>query len=85
MPRRYTRWDGGATKRCARCDQDKPLDAYRLLRGKPRSYCIACDKQANAEYRARHHDELLARRRANYPEFQDDEYRHRQRRWTMVP
>lgn len=43
------------TKRCTRCQQDKPLDAFakhaRIKSGR-RSYCRACDSEIARKYRA---------------------------------
>jgi len=53
------------TRRCSRCGERKPPDAFRLdARGYRRSHCNPCALAVTQEWRARHRDELLARRRA---------------------
>lgn len=55
------------THRCSRCHEAKPLEAFRLdSAGRTRSHCIPCSRAVNQEWRARHRDELAARRRAAY-------------------
>ena len=83
-PRKYSRWHGGPTKRCARCELDKPLAEYRLQHGRPRSYCIECGNAVNQQWRTRHHDELLARRRAAYGEVRNAVYARRRREWAAA-
>jgi hypothetical protein len=65
--RPYRRHDGGPLRRCSRCHEPKPLDAFRRdSRGYVRAHCIACCLIDSQEWRARHHEALLARRRAAY-------------------
>ncbi len=53
------------TRRCSRCGLDKPREAFREDgRGHLRSHCNPCALAATREWRARHHDELLERRRS---------------------
>ena len=59
MTRPYRRWDGSGTRVCARCQERKLLELFRLQDGRPRSYCIPCGNAVNQEWRARHHLELL--------------------------
>lgn len=52
------------TRTCSRCHEPKPLAAFRLdAKGYVRSHCIPCCLIDSQEWRARHHAELLARRR----------------------
>ncbi len=52
------------TRVCSRCHEPKPLDAFRLdSRGYVRAHCIACCLIDSQDWRARHHAELLDRRR----------------------
>jgi hypothetical protein len=52
-------------RRCARCREPKPLDAFRRdSRGYVRSHCRPCCLADSQEWRARHHAQLLDRRRA---------------------
>lgn len=54
-----------APRRCARCTQTKPISEFRRdSRGFWRSWCNPCQLAATREWKARHRDELLARRRA---------------------
>lgn len=65
MSRPYRRWDGGPTRLCSRCQESKPLTEFRRdAKGRPRSHCGPCALAVTQEWRARHHVELLARRRA---------------------
>jgi hypothetical protein len=60
--------DTAPLHRCSRCGEAKPLGAFRRdSRGYVRSHCIACCLIDSQEWRARHHEALLARRRAAYP------------------
>ena len=53
---------------CSRCRTPKPLAAFRLdARGYLRSHCRECSLAVTREWRARHREALLARRRAAYP------------------
>jgi hypothetical protein len=83
--RAYHRWDGGDTRRCARCGDVKPIEAFRSQNGRPRAYCIPCGNAVNQEWRARHHDELLARRRAAYSPISNGVYAERQQSWPSHP
>jgi len=50
---------------CSRCHEPKPVDAFRRdSRGYLRSHCIPCCLIDSQEWRARHHAQLLDRRRA---------------------
>jgi len=80
--RSYHRWEGGDDRLCARCQQRKPLSEFRRQNGRPRAYCIPCGNAVNQEWRARHHDELLARRRAAYGEVRNEIYARRRRDWS---
>ncbi len=52
------------TRRCSRCHEPKPLDAFRLdSRGYVRSHCRSCSLEATQEWRSRNHAQLLDRRR----------------------
>ena len=52
---------------CSRCHEPKPVDAFRRdSRGYVRSHCIPCSLAVTQEWRARHREALLARRRAAY-------------------
>jgi hypothetical protein len=52
-------------RRCSKCNELKPLAGYRSdSRGYRRSHCIACCLIDSQEWRARHHADLLARRRS---------------------
>jgi hypothetical protein len=85
-PRRaYHRWPGGPTRTCPRCGLDKPTSEYPSdALGRPKSTCRVCRLAATQEWRARHHDELLARRRANYdPAKVHADYLRR--RWSLTP
>ena len=81
-PRKYRRWEGGADRLCARCGERKPLSEFRLQNGRPRAYCIPCGNAVNQEYRERHRDELLARRRAAYGEVRNGVYQRRREGWA---
>lgn len=60
--------DGTPTRRCSRCRESRPLAAFRLdSRGYLRSHCNPCALAVTREWRARHHAELLDRRRAQRP------------------
>jgi hypothetical protein len=51
---------------CSRCREVLPLTEFRRdSRGYWRSHCKGCALAVTQEWRARHQDELLARRRAN--------------------
>lgn len=65
-PRPYHRWNGEPEKACVHCGEVFPVDTFRVAKGRPVSYCQRCQNAVNQEYRARHHDELLERRRATY-------------------
>lgn len=83
-PRPYHRYDGGPTRHCSGCDQDKPMAAFPSNRnGRPRSTCKQCRAATNRAYKARHHDELLARRRATYPEPTRYASRLKRRDWSV--
>jgi hypothetical protein len=76
-------WNGPPTEKlCARCDQWKPLEAFRpnpRMRSGLNSWCKGCQKQRNREWRAEHPEAELnynekrrtaypaKRRRPNYP------------------
>jgi hypothetical protein len=52
---------------CSRCREVLPLTEFRRdSRGYWRSHCRTCMKAANQEWRARHHDERLVRRREQH-------------------
>jgi hypothetical protein len=54
---------------CSKCHERKPISEFRAdARRWLRSHCNACSLTATAEWRVRHRDELLARRRARYAE-----------------
>jgi recombinational DNA repair protein (RecF pathway) len=79
--RPYHRFEGGDTRLCARCGERKPLSEFRFQRGRPGSYCKPCRNAATQEWRARHHDKLLARRRAKYAAISNAIYRRRREGW----
>lgn len=57
----------GDDLRCARCGESKSLDAFRRLRsGAFASYCTPCQLAQTQEWRARHRDEINAKRRAEH-------------------
>jgi hypothetical protein len=81
---RYRFWEGGDSRVRARCGERKPLDAFGgWQRGRPKSYCKTCALQVTQEWRARHHDELLARRRASYSPTTRWVCQLRRRAWAM--
>jgi hypothetical protein len=83
-PRPYHRYDGGPTRHCPRCDQDKPISDFPGRQsGRPRSTCKPCRAATNRAYKARHHDELLARRRAGYPEPRTHGWRLHRHEWSV--
>jgi hypothetical protein len=41
-------------KRCAKCQEDKPKQAFGIAQGKLRSYCKECRRKDSAEYRRTH-------------------------------
>ena len=47
-------------KRCPSCEVIKPLDAFRVEKGKPQSYCRDCHKQYMRVYYLRNKERLLA-------------------------
>lgn len=62
---------------CARCEQDKPLSAFGLLNGLPRSWCKACrvayETARYAANKGKHRDENKRRRLANLPLYKERE------------
>lgn len=79
--RKYHRWEGGDDRLCARCGQRKPLTEFRWQHGRPKAHCKPCGNAVTQEWRARHHDELLAKRRAAYGEVRNAVYARRRRGW----
>jgi len=64
-------------RRCSRCTERLPLDAFRLdVKGYRRSHCNLCALAVTREWRARHHAQLLDRRRAAYAVGVGREYHH---------
>ena len=59
--------EGPGQRRCPRCQMVKPLRDFLLPGGGLRGHCRPCRLAVTQEWRARHHDQLLARRRASYP------------------
>lgn len=47
-------------KRCPKCEQTKPVDAFYFRNGKPRVYCKACCSDMSREYRKKNSDRLNA-------------------------
>jgi hypothetical protein len=68
IPRRgyHRHVEGPDARRCPRCGEVKPLDAFALPSDRVQGHCKPCRLAVTQEWRARHHDELLARRRAAY-------------------
>jgi hypothetical protein len=59
--------DGLEHRRCQRCRDYKPLDAFTVRRaGTFHGYCRECAKAYRREWVARNRDEFNARRRARY-------------------
>lgn len=48
-------------KICARCELEKELSAYSLVRGKPYSYCRSCKAEDDRAYRSKNIERVLAR------------------------
>lgn len=73
------------TRRCSRCEQALPLAEFRKDgRGYWRSHCNSCSRLDSQEWRARHHDELLAKRRATYADTRAG-WLEQRRRWSLTP
>lgn len=74
------------SRRCSRCQLSLPLSEFRKDRkGYWRSHCKSCSLLATQDWRARHHDELLAKRRAAYAEAHTAGWREQRRRWSLTP
>jgi 5-methylcytosine-specific restriction endonuclease McrA len=68
-------------KRCARCDQALPLEAFSLKgSGARRSECPPCHNVSNAEYKRTHRDKVRAADAA-YREANREALAARQRQW----
>jgi hypothetical protein len=68
--RPYTRQPQDAVERaCSRCGARLPLSAFRLIRGRPPSWCRACAVERTRQWRAEHRDTLNARRRDTAPRY----------------
>lgn len=67
-PRPYHRHaaDPHGSRWCPRCETWRPIAEFSLPSGRVQGYCRACRLAATQRWRARYHDELLARRRATY-------------------
>lgn len=53
--------DGGTlTLRCTKCDQRKPLAAFYLRNGRPRTDCKDCCTERSAAYIAAHKEQVIA-------------------------
>jgi len=59
--------EGPDARRCPRCGEVKPIATFTLPSGRVQGHCRECRLAVTQEWRARHHDELLQRRRASYP------------------
>lgn len=49
--------------RCTQCGEMKPLDQMKQSRGKASSWCKLCAAASTRQYTARHHEEVLAKKR----------------------
>ena len=56
----------GPVRTCARCEQQQPIESFRMNGIYRSSYCKACTLQVTEEWRSRKRDELNVRRRAAY-------------------
>ena len=67
-PRAYHdhRADPPGQRRCPRCEQYLPVESFTLPGGRVQGNCRVCRLAATREYKARHRDRLLAKRRAGY-------------------
>jgi hypothetical protein len=84
-PRAYRRWDGGPTRTCPRCEQARPIGDFTLPSGRIQGHCKPCRLAVTAEWRDRHHDAILAKRRFNYPAPISHRNDLQRRRWSLTP
>lgn len=72
------------TKKCSKCDAEKPLDAYRVREsGKLRNECTDCLVAHSRSYRAANKDSLAAKKRARYTA-DPQHYLEANRRWRQA-
>ena len=53
-------------RKCVKCGEVKPLDAFYLSNGYREHKCKECRKAASTEYFKAHRDRINAQRRENY-------------------
>jgi len=66
-----------ATKRCGRCQQEKPVDAFGVVRSNPdgrRGVCKECFNGKRREWIARNHERVKENKRREY-ELNRDKYK----------
>jgi hypothetical protein len=63
----------------------KSIEDFTLPSGRVQGHCKPCRLAVTQEWRARHHDEILARRRASYPVLTGHRNDLHRRRWSLTP
>lgn len=72
-------------KTCTKCGDTKPLDGFYCRNGRLVSPCKACKRRTTAEWKAKNHEAVKAKRRLNYKKRASEINRARSERLASDP